>query len=380
MAENAGPAGSCRFQLKNLKIRTNPAESNQKILEMDARCGVTALHAPRFDLDDAVQAQEMVKYLEENGYAVVSSVASHEEIDVAKGQFWDFAEKYCTGLKRGDATTWHDDRWLANPKTGIISGCGFNHSDFLWSTRMLPKVRRAFELIWGVDSEHGRDRMLVSFDGGNAFRPWRLNPTWATDGGWWHVDQNSRRGPHRKGRVCVQGLVTYYDADADTGGLCVVPQSHHEHDGLCARIDAARLGIDFVQVPEADPVLANGGVLVCAKAGDLLLWDSRTVHCNTPSLNWSPHPPDAAPPDELIRLVAYVCMLPRSRVPAEMLPRRQAAFENQLPTAHWPDVAPPLPPTNRRVRDPNGCPREMLDLVGYPPADTSAARPGCAIL
>ena len=42
---------------------------------------------------------------------------------------------------------------------------------------------------------------------------------------------------------------------------------------------------DFVPVPLDDPVLAGGARLVCAQPGDLVLWDSRTVHCNTPALS-----------------------------------------------------------------------------------------------
>ena len=81
--------------------------------------------------------------------------------------------------------------------------------------------------------------------------------------------QNSLRGSSRRGRVCVQGLVTYYDANADTGGLCVVPGSHHFHDELCDRASSAKFKIDFVSVDADDPILRGGGVLVCAQAGGM---------------------------------------------------------------------------------------------------------------
>lgn len=132
--------------------------------------------------------------------------------------------------------------------------------------------------VWGGD-----DDLIVSFDGGNAFRPWKINRSWSTKGGWWHVDQvcrfaypyvfclnasqNSLRGPHRCGRVCVQGLVTYYDATEDTGGLCVIPASHRAHDELCNRSASAKSLIDFVSVNAHDPILSGGGILVCAQAG-----------------------------------------------------------------------------------------------------------------
>jgi hypothetical protein len=176
--------------------------------------------------------------------------------------------------------------------------------------------------------------------------------------------QNSLRGSSRQGRVCVQGLVTYYSATADTGGLCVIPGSHRRHDELCQRTPSAKNGIDFVSVDPDDEILCGDGVLVCAQAGgahesiyftllywfchrihltcsrhtDLILWDSRTVHCNTPA----PSQTDffslpeceqrrqaAQQPQELIRLCSYVCMVPRSHATPEELRTKVALFSNR---------------------------------------------------
>ena len=40
---------------------------------------------------------------------------------------------------------------------------------------------------------------------------------------------------------------------------------------------------NFVQIRKGDPILKNTGKLVCCKAGDMIVWDSRNVHCNTPA-------------------------------------------------------------------------------------------------
>jgi hypothetical protein len=159
----------------------------------------------------------------------------------------------------------------------------------------------------------------------------------------------------------VQGLVTYYDATADTGGLCVIPASHRAHDELCNRSASAKSLIDFVSVDAHDPILSGGGVLVCAQAGgrssymalchaatadaphplpfaDLVLWDSRTVHCNTPALSQAHFfsLPDeeqrqqaAAQPRDLIRLCSYVCMIPRTHATPEELQRKVVMFSNR---------------------------------------------------
>ena len=76
-----------------------------------------------------------------------------------------------------------------------------------------------------------------------------------------------------------------------------------------------------------------------ADPGDLILWDSRTIHCNSPAI----HPPSDAPTgvdvpkaSELLRLVGYVCCTPRAWcTPVVMKHRAKAALELTTST-HWP--------------------------------------------
>eukprot|EP00622_Pseudochattonella_farcimen_P003726 FR738958.1.p1 GENE.FR738958.1~~FR738958.1.p1 ORF type:complete len:146 (+),score=5.17 FR738958.1:41-439(+) len=89
--------------------------------------------------------------------------------------------------------------------------------------------------------------------------------------------------------------------------------------------------VDYVSVPVGDPVLAAGGGLVEANAGDLILWDSRTVHCNTPALRDDPH--DSP---ELIRAAAHVCMTPARWAFASAISERVAAYEHSHGSSHWP--------------------------------------------
>jgi hypothetical protein len=202
---------------------------------------------------------------------------------------------------RSDPSTWGRD-FLPHVATGIITGCGFGQSRFCWNLRTLPAVRKAFEQIWGTSD------LITSYDGGNAFRPWEQRPEWRTQGGWWHCDQNGLR-PGRKGRVCVQGLVTLTPAHEYTGGFCVMPGTHRQHDEYSRRHPYGDRQGDFLPVPHGDPILRHQGYLLRADPGDLILWDSRTIHCNGPAL----HRPSDAPrdmpvpgPSELLRLVGYV--------------------------------------------------------------------------
>lgn len=285
-------------------------------------------------------------------------------------------------------------------------------------------------------------------------RPILLCKTKTNAGGWWHVDQNSLRGPTRVGRVCVQGLVSFTKADESTGGLCVIPGSHLLHNAVCDRAPSAKMKNDFVQIDPLDPVLTMPKKLVCCEPGDLLVWDSRTIHCNTPALKpavdpsleqqmshhqvsladdretyrysnlrgesvfalqavlrvcgqstagsraqledrvesfYKSHPPppsnaasahdsaDAAsanahvaPP--LLRLVSYVCMLPRSFASDSVLADRKRGFLHRIPTSHWPTMPIRISHEHAEPRQPAGSNDEVLRLVGYSDAEISALR------
>lgn len=325
-------------------------------------------------------------HLDIHGYAVISGIADPGAIVKAKDDFWSFweKEKFRGNLDRNDINTWNN--WMANAATGIIvsSRCA-NHNSFLWGARTLPKVRATFEKIWN------ENKLIVSYDAGGVFRPWKYNIQWLTNGGWWHVDQNSTKGPQRQGRVTIQGLVTYYDATAETGGLCVIPGSHHYHNELCERVPSAKAKIDFVSVPVTDPILRSAEpVLVCAQAGDLILWDSRTVHCNTPALSMANHHRDllnkgnstaavdptssATSPPDLLRLVAYVCLSPVSHASPDILFQRKQAFLHRLGTSHYPTCEMGHFPRERLP--PWTTNREVLRLVGYSEEEIGSIQEG----
>eukprot|EP01036_Dinobryon_divergens_P041546 gene41546-55078_t len=189
----------------------------------------------RFNISDKNQHPFILSHLEQHGFVVIADVADTAQISAAaKDQFWSFYESVNPQITQRDISSWMDENWLPSCFSGIFNSHGFNHSDFCWNSRLLPKVKESFGLIWETED------LVVSFDAGNVFRPWKVNREWTTMGNWWHVDQNSLKGEHRVGKVCVQGLVTYYKADASVGGLCVIPGSHLQHTELCARSSSSK--------------------------------------------------------------------------------------------------------------------------------------------
>eukprot|EP01006_Ploeotia_vitrea_P048044 TRINITY_DN67191_c8_g2_i1.p1 TRINITY_DN67191_c8_g2~~TRINITY_DN67191_c8_g2_i1.p1 ORF type:complete len:384 (-),score=35.62 TRINITY_DN67191_c8_g2_i1:1803-2954(-) len=277
----------------------------------------TSAPTPRFAADDPA----LLDYLEEHGYVVVQNVLSATETQEAHSMFWDFVEALPHRTIRRDSTdTWEDD-WPAHAQNGIFSGLGIGQSDFMWFIRTRPAVKKAFATVWNSTD------LLSSFDGCGTFRPPSVNPSWTTLSGWFHVDQ----GRAKIGKCCVQGLVSIFDQTAATGGLTVIPGSHKQHAKWIQNYDYGRR--DFVLLRDSEKLLELPSKLVLCKAGDLLLWDSRTVHCNSPGIESERM---SVATDRLSRLVGYVCMTPASQATRKVIRQRKWAYCNWVGTTHWP--------------------------------------------
>lgn len=302
---------------KDAAVTAAPPRCDEELLD--------ASECPRFAVDDAVG---FLAHLEEHGYVVVKEVASAAERGAAEDLLWQFLMD-STGFERSAPSTWTDEQFerIGCSATGIISRSGIGQSEFMWYLRLLPRVRQAFASIWGTSD------LLTSFDGANVFRPWRQEEFGfsRTLGGWYHVDQ----GKGLPGLESVQGFVSLLDADASTGGFVVIPRSHWRHDELTRYQHT--VGINYISVPSYHPIMEMRKKLVVCRAGDLVLWDSRCVHCNAPGRVLQPESNVSRPP-QLLRIAAYICMTPKSKASTDVLEQRRAAYRNRITTSHWPHL------------------------------------------
>jgi hypothetical protein len=198
----------------------------------------------------------------------------------------------------------------------------------MWSVRSSRQVKKVYARIWNTE------QLLVSFDGCSVFRDWRNNPEWKTTSGWQHVDQNPINKPDR---CCMQGFVALTDQNEKTGGLILFPRSHLRFIELR---DVTKSPKDFVLVPHNHSIISHDethGKLVHCRAGDLVIWDSRMVHCNSPATAIEERQKDE--PINLLRIVAYVSMSPPSFVHGQSLDefrkKRKQMVEKNCTLTHW---------------------------------------------
>jgi tetratricopeptide (TPR) repeat protein len=236
----------------------------------EARRTVKPLWAPRFAPTDP----RLREHLLSEGFAVVRSAVSGTRLAALRAELWEYLELE-TPMRRGRPETW-GGVFSGPAHLGLLTWGAIGQASLQWSARTEPAVGAAFETVWGLS---GGDPLLTSFDGLALFRPPQLDATWLTRPAleWLHVDQ----GSSKRGMVGVQGQLLLYDQDAASGGLVVVPGSHQRHEELVPehrRKDYVRFDADDARLDGLGPAR-----LVCAAAGDLVLWDSRTVHASAAS-------------------------------------------------------------------------------------------------
>jgi len=304
---------------------------------------------PLFDVTNPESNEAALQYLRDNGYVVYENVITPEEVQEGLNLLWDFLEGMGTGINRGDPSTWGDDRWPPGGRTGVIYTHHIGQSAFLWTMRAKPNIGHIYSSIWGTPVEE----LLTSFDGCGVMKPTSYNADWRTTGSWYHLDQN---GIKKKGDCCYQGLLNLIDNLEDDPGFVVVPQSNHKFSSFFQQVGPHVRG-DFVSVKpnvlmdhfKAQPVK------LCVPAGSFVVWNSKTVHCNTPALK----PRPMIPPHDrarrqavtLERVVAYICMSPRPKNAAvlqSLLWEKAKGVRAGVTTNHWPDEFSPAraPPAN----------------------------------
>ena len=251
---------------------------------------------------------------------VIKSVADEQQLDTARTLFWDDIETAKPGVSRHESKTW--EQWSVDTR-GIVSGAMAQGAG-AWQIRGLPAVKSAFAQIWQEED------LIVSMDCALIWLPWKgphnCGRLPQTEG--LHLDQNPVSKP---GFECVQGMVPLYEVNELSGGLAVVPGSHSgmEHDW---RKQFAGKG-DWCQMPCND-VVQGREKLVVADAGDLILWDARTVHGGVVGPGEDTTAASNTP--RLARLSQTVSMVPRLRASPECLAARRQGFMDGITFNHSP--------------------------------------------
>jgi len=256
-------------------------------------------------------------FLRTNGYVVVKEVLSSQDVETVKDLIWQDIEGAYSSLSRQDPSTW--SKWML-PVHGIVASLAQTAGP--WYVRGHANVKRAFQKIWETPN------LITSMD---AVLLWRSDVFHDTEG--LHLDQNPFMKPQLD---CIQGMIPLLPVTQEIGGLEVVPFSHTSQakEKFCEAYPEHEYTGDFVMVDETS-IHCRGVTLLECEPGDLILWDSRTIHGGTVG------PEGACVQDtemlpHVTRMSITVAMTPRDWAKSEVQEVRRNCFQRGNAMNHCP--------------------------------------------
>ncbi|KAK2737301.1 hypothetical protein FQN57_000385 [Myotisia sp. PD_48] len=280
-----------------------------------------------------------------DGYTIVKGVISPERAQTYVDRMLAWLESFPYGFDRQRKSTWTAKHLPPNLKGGMYQGFAVQHEQFMWDARQEPNVISAFAKLWGTSD------LLVSFDAMNLTLPG--TSTTKQTAPWPHIDQN----PSKPDLECVQGILNLAPNGPKDGGLIVLQGSSILNEEFFKGQQKAWGGLDWYGFKSKDiKWFESRGckwIKVCAEPGDLILWDSRTIHHNT------------LPERDALRAAMYLCYTPASFATQADLGRKAAFLSARIgtvrvslshsymeitligyiPQSNWPHLAVPIAPS-----------------------------------
>lgn len=258
--------------------------------------------------------------MQRDGYAVVRAAVPYDRAIEIREQAYAWLKSFETELDFNNPETWTAQNLPVQSKINTFHSYGVAHEKFMWDARMEPDVLSTFSKLWGTED------LLVSFDSLNITFPNRKDvprkPAWE------HIDQS----PLRRGLHCVQGIINLSASGPEDGGLVVYPRSHSLNDEFFDnQTDASSWNAqDRYLFSEKQLAWFKAKGIephkVCAEVGDLILWDSRTIH-------YGAEPTEKS---NRIRTVVYAAYTPARLASEEQMRLKAEVFSKYGGTTHWP--------------------------------------------
>lgn len=259
--------------------------------------------------------------LENNGYLVIPNILTHQECDEAINQIWIWLESLGTGIDRNNSQTWTAKYWPPS-RHGIIHKIPVGQQEFAWNIRSHPNVINVFKNIWNTDE------LLSSFDSvGISKPPEMLGQRKIIEKTWFHIDQSADLNKY----YCIQSFINLEETTDVDSCFCCIPGSNTYFQEFITENNLTHTE-NWYQLDQKNLTwFTDKGlhpIKVSAPKGSMVLWDSRTIHCNR-----VPMVPRRNP---TFRYTVYVCMTPKKWASKDVIKNRIKAFEENRMSTHLP--------------------------------------------
>jgi ectoine hydroxylase-related dioxygenase (phytanoyl-CoA dioxygenase family) len=261
------------------------------------------------------------------GVAIIPKVINEEECHAAlKGihsYFEHITQNWEIPFKIDNKETWREYYKLLPLHNMLIQYWSIGHNQASWDLRQNTKIVDVFATFWKCE----REDLLVSFDGLSFQLPpeqtgkgWNAKP-------WYHTDQSYTRNSFG----CLQSWLSLLDVREGDATLAFLEGSNKYH-GDCAKHFNIKDKDDWYKINDDELQFykdkgCQESRIICNK-GDLVLFDSRTIHCGGG--------PIKGRKQENFRAIVYICMMPRKGTSEANLKKKRKYFNEMRTTKHDP--------------------------------------------
>jgi hypothetical protein len=254
-------------------------------------------------IDETYDISSYKDALKKNGYTIIPNVYNNKEIN----EYIDLFNKW-----HNDVPNLTDLHSLID-YNGIYKHHQVGHQRFAWLARTNPKILNIFKQLWDTEE------LVSGFDGCCHYPSDYKNEDYY----WIHTDQSSRK----KGLSCYQSFLSLTNNSERT--LVLYSGSHLLHKDYFEKMEIDEPhNWHVIDKSYFNSALEATKIKLQVKAGDLVIWDSRTFHQNS------------CGPEDCVeeRLIQYLCYLPRQHEDntEKQNKMRRKFYEKLRTTSHWP--------------------------------------------
>lgn len=299
--------------------------------------------------DSTNQTAYYLSDLENFGFCIIPNIFSNEEtLKLYERVFHEFIEKAWPNCKLNDRSNWNKTFPIHMGRAIFAGPAG--QTQVMWDLRQDPRIVDVFANVWNTGD------LIVSMDGLSIMCPQEIREGKIDP--WPHVDQTTltrQDGVSHNNRppidfisesllktkpYTVQGMFLFEDSFEGDGGFYCIPKSHLRFEEFAPVIEtlneqsskkAQEYLLNFFSINLDDSNCPYEKKHITAPRGSLILWDSRTVH-------WNQHADinKKSSDQPKVRMVGYLCYVPKSRLSEEGKILRKEAFKKGVATGHNP--------------------------------------------